>query len=241
VKLSSVIDRAHPSSHAGEGERQSVQLDAPARVREGERGRFHVQLRWRAKEAAREWLFVATTLFASAASAAPAPERTLLVDPPRAIADFQLTEQSGKAVKLTDLRGTPLLVFFGFTHCSTACPVALHQLRQLERMHKAELGKTRIVIISVDGERDTPDAMKQWLKPMSEKFIGLTGPPARVHNVAATFSAAFFKQPGASATDYQVEHTSQIFLVDSQGRLRATFFNAPLATMAEVTRGVTGK
>ena len=179
-------------------------------------------------------------LLACVAASAPAPERTLLAEPPRAIAEFQLTDQAGKAVKLTDLRGTPLLVFFGFTHCSSVCPTALHQLRQLERTHAAELGKTRIVIISVDGERDSPEAMKTWLKPLSEKFIGLTGAPARVQNIAAGFSAAFYKEPGATPTEYQVQHNSQVFLVDAQGRLRATFFNAPLATMAEVTRGIAG-
>jgi protein SCO1/2 len=175
---------------------------------------------------------------AAAAAAAPAPERTLMSEPPRAIADFQLTDQSGKAVKLADLRGTPLLVFFGFTHCSSVCPTALHQLRQLEREHRAELGKTRIVIISVDGERDTPQAMSSWLKPLSANFIGLTGAPARVQNIAANFSAAFFKQPATAPGEYQVDHNSQIFLLDAAGRLRATFFNAPLATMAEVTRSV---
>ena len=178
-------------------------------------------------------------LLASAAAAAtPAPERTLLAEPPRAIADFQLTDQSGKTVKLADFRGAPVLMFFGFTHCSTACPAALHQLRQLERQHGAELGKTRIVIVSVDGERDTPSAMKTWLQPLSAKFIGLTGAPARVQNIAAQFSAAFYKLPGASAGEYSMEHNSQIFLLDGKGQLRATFFNAPLATMAKVTKAV---
>jgi protein SCO1/2 len=178
-------------------------------------------------------------LLASAAAAAtPAPERTLLAEPPRAIADFQLTDQSGKTVKLADLRGAPVLLFFGFTHCSTACPAALHQLRQLERQHGAELGKTRIVIVSVDGERDTPSAMKTWLQPLSAKFIGLTGAPARVQNIAAQFSAAFYKLPGASAGEYSMEHNSQVFLLDGKGQLRATFFNAPLATMANVTKQV---
>jgi protein SCO1/2 len=174
---------------------------------------------------------------AVASAAAPAPERTLLAEPPRAIADFQLTDQTGKSVKLADFRGAPALVFFGFTHCSSACPAALSQLRQLERQHRAELGKTRIVIISVDGERDSPEALQTWLKPLSANFIGLTGPPARVHNIAAGFSAAFYKVPG-KAGEYSVEHNSQIFLIDAKGRLRATFFNAPLATMAEVTQSV---
>lgn len=174
----------------------------------------------------------------AATAAAPAPERTLLAQPPRAIADFQLTDQSGKATKLSDLRGAPVLMFLGFTHCSSVCPAALHQLRQLEREHRAELGKTRIVIVSVDGERDTPAAMGAWLKPLSPNFIGLTGAPARVHSLAADLSAAFFKQPATAPGEYQMEHNSQIFLLDAQGRLRATFFNAPLATMAAVTRNV---
>jgi protein SCO1/2 len=185
-------------------------------------------------------LLIAVLASAVAFAAAPAPERTLLAEPPRAIADFQLTDQSGKAVKLADFRGTPVLMFFGFTHCSTVCPAALHQLRQLERQHGAELGKTRIVIVSVDGERDTPAAMKTWLQPLSAKFIGLTGAPARVQNIAAQFSAAFYKLPGQSAGEYSMEHNSQIFLLDAKGHLRATFFNAPLATMANVTKTVAG-
>jgi protein SCO1/2 len=181
---------------------------------------------------------IALLASAAATAAAPAPERTLLAEPPRAIADFQLTDQAGKTVKLADLRGAPVLMFFGFTHCAQICPTALHQLRQLEREHRAELGKTRIVIVSVDGERDSPAAMKTWLQPISTSFVGLTGPPARVHNIAAQFSAAFYKTPGASAGEYSMEHNSQIFLLDGKGQLRATFFNAPLATMAAVTRDV---
>ena len=162
----------------------------------------------------------------------------MLAEPPRAIADFQLTDQGGKAVKLSDLRGAPVLMFFGFTHCAQVCPTTLNQLRQLEREHKAELGKTRIVIVSVDGERDSPAAMKTWLQPISPNFIGLTGAPATVHNVTAQFSAAFYKVPGANKSDYSMEHNSQIFLLDAKGRLRATFFNAPLATMATVTHSI---
>lgn len=182
--------------------------------------------------------FVALLAGAAAMAVAPAPERTLLAEPPRVIADFQLTDQSGKAVKLADLRGAPVLMFFGFTHCAQVCPAALHQLRQLEREHPAELGKTRIVIVSVDGERDSPAAMKEWLQPISTSFIGLTGAPARVHDIAAQFSAAFYKVPGANPREYSMEHNSQIFLLDGKGRMRATFFNAPVATMATVTHTI---
>ena len=169
---------------------------------------------------------------------AAAPERTLFADPPRSLSDLQLTSHEGKPLRLSQLRGAPVLLFFGFAHCPSVCPAALQQLRQLEQKHAAELGATRIVIVSVDGERDSPAAMKTWLQPISTSFIGLTGPPARVHDIAAQFSAAFYKTPGASAGEYSMEHNSQIFLLDAKGQLRATFFNAPLATMAAVTRDV---
>lgn len=174
----------------------------------------------------------------AACTALAAPERTLLSEPPRVIADFTLTNSEGKAVRLSELRGAPVLVFFGFSHCPTVCPVALQELKQLQRQHAADLGPTRILVISVDGERDTPAALSSWLKPVSEKFLGLTGPAARVRDIAAQFTAAFYKTPGKRPGDYLVEHNSQIFLLDSRGQLRATFFNAPVKTMASVTRSI---
>jgi protein SCO1/2 len=154
------------------------------------------------------------------------------------LTDFELTSHDSKATRLSKLRGAPVLVFFGFSHCPTVCPAALQELRLLENNHKAELGAARIVIISVDGERDTPQAMAAWLKPISKNFIGLTGPPAKVREIAREFSAAFYKTPGNTPEEYLVEHNAQIFLIDAQGQLRATFFNAPVATMAQVTKDV---
>jgi protein SCO1/2 len=184
------------------------------------------------------FLYTATMFLAGASGASEVPERTLLATPPRALTDFELTNHEGKPMRLSQLKGAPTLVFFGFAHCPTVCPAALQELRQLEAKHPTELGATRIVIISVDGERDTPQAMAAWLKPISKKFLGLTGSPAKVREIAREFSAAFYKTPGAKPDEYLVEHNAQIFLIDAQGRLRATFFNAPVPTMAQVTKSV---
>lgn len=162
----------------------------------------------------------------------------MLAHPPRALTDFALTSHEGKSVRLSQWKGAPVLVFFGFTHCPSVCPTALHQLRELQQKHKNELGRTRIVIVSVDGERDTPQAMATWLAPISKEFIGLTGTPAAVRDIAAQFTAAFYKTPGQAPGTYLVEHNSQIFLIDGSGKLRATFFNAPIATMAQVTQSI---
>jgi cytochrome oxidase Cu insertion factor (SCO1/SenC/PrrC family) len=166
------------------------------------------------------------------------PARTLMATPPRTLSDFVLTDQAGKPTRLAQLRGAPALVLFGFTHCPTVCPTELARLRELERRHAADLGRTRIVIVSVDGERDSPEAMSDWLSTFSTQFIGLTGTPRQVRDVASQFSAAFYKTPGKVPAEYLMEHNSQIFLLDAEGRLRATFFNADLATMAAVTKSV---
>lgn len=166
------------------------------------------------------------------------PARTLLASPPRAVKNFSLTTEEGSSLSLSQLSGAPILMFFGFAHCPTICPAALTQLRMLEVNHASDLGATRIVVISVDGERDTPAMLHDWLKPISPTFIGLTGPTNVVHDIAAQFTAAFFKGTPQGTGDYLVEHSSQIFLLDSQGRLRATFFDAPIETVARITRDV---
>ena len=179
--------------------------------------------------------FLAATV---ATAAAPPPARTVLADPPRPLKDFALTTAEGKPLKLSALSGAPVLVFFGFSHCPSVCPTTLAQLRRLELNHASDLGKTRIVVISVDGERDSPAMLSEWLKPISPTFIGLTGPATDVHNIAARFSAAFFKSAPTPSGEYLVEHNSQVFLIDDEGRLRATFFDAPVETMAQVVRSV---
>lgn len=163
-------------------------------------------------------------------------ERVQRASPPRPIADFELTDQFGKPRKLSSFQGAPLLVFFGFANCPDVCPTALHQLQLLMNSKDKDLQRTNVAMISVDGARDTPAVMKSYLEPLSKKFIGLTGPPQQVRGIAAQFQAVFFKgAPTDKSAGYRIDHTSQVYLLDASGKLRATFFNAPVATMHTVT------
>ena len=165
-------------------------------------------------------------------------DRVMVVDPPRPIAEFQLTDQDGKPFSSSSLRGRPALVFFGYAHCPDVCPAALAKLKMLQSQGD-DAKRAQVVFVSVDGERDTPVAVKEYLARLSPEFIGLTGEPDVVRTIAEGFRVAFFKdQPGADATTYDVEHSGQIYLIDGAGQLRAELYDPPVETIATAIRAV---
>jgi protein SCO1/2 len=180
----------------------------------------------------------AIALFASFAGAGtttlPALPRVHLNPDPAPIADFTLTDQHGKPRAFSSLRGEPALVFFGFTHCPAVCPQALGRLKLLHESRDGALKPVRIVLVSVDGGRDTPARLKSWLAPLSADFIGLTGDSKDTAEIAARFAAVFFKEPAAKDGSYNVQHTTQVYAVDKAGRLRASFNDAAVEDMATI-------
>jgi protein SCO1/2 len=172
---------------------------------------------------------------AAQAATLPALPRVYVNPEPAVIADFTLTDQHGRPRSFSSLRGDPTLVFFGFTHCPQVCPDALARLKALREARDGALRQARVVLISVDGERDTPARLRGFLGPLSQDFIGLTGDPKATGKIAAQFSAVFFKEPPGKDGSYNVMHSSQIFALDRRGRLRASFVNASLEDMATIT------
>ena len=165
----------------------------------------------------------------------PSYDRVRVLPSPRNITDAELLDQDGRPFKLSQLKGQVALIFFGFTHCSDVCPAAMSSLRQLELSGGSELADVAYVMISIDGDRDTPDVIDTYLSHFSSQFVGLTGEPADIKAIAKEFSAAFFK--GAvtgEGGDYSVSHSPQIFLMDSAGQLRAEFYNASTEAMRAV-------
>jgi protein SCO1 len=165
----------------------------------------------------------------------PALERVYVNPVPQPIGDFTLADQDGRPRAFSSLRGAPVLVFFGFTHCPNVCPTALARLKSLHAARGGALKGARIVLVSVDGERDTPARLRSYLAPISTDFIGLTGDPKATAQIAARFSAVFFKEPEAKDGGYNVMHTTQVFAVDKAGRLRAAFADASIEDMATIT------
>jgi protein SCO1/2 len=175
----------------------------------------------------------------ASASESEQQDRVKLTQSPVQVPNFSLRNQDAGAFAFSDFRGQTALIFFGFTHCRSVCPPTMQNLRQVHRSLEAESIPITVVFISVDGQRDTPEVMKDYLAPFKPGFIGLTGDPRTVSDIAATFPAVFFKgMPTDTEGGYDVEHSSQIYLVDLEGRLRATFYNASATTMIDAIRRV---
>jgi protein SCO1/2 len=177
---------------------------------------------------------------AGAAANAPQPLPALagvMTVEPRAVGDLAMTSQDGKPAKLADLAGAPALVFFGFTHCPEICPATMQKLALIKRARAKELAGLRIVLVSVDGERDTPEVLKAFLARFSDDFTGLTAPPAEVRNLALKFSAPFFKDPPKDGA-YNVQHSARVYALDKQGRLRAELYEVNAETVLGIGRAL---
>jgi protein SCO1/2 len=164
--------------------------------------------------------------------------RIQLAADPAVISDFELTDQEGRSFRMSQLHGREALFFFGFTHCPNICPAAMFEMKLVtEALANSDQMAPVVVLVSVDGDRDTTEVMKKYLAAYPESFIGLTGDPKSVRKIAAGFKAVFFKGlPYDNAGNYQVEHTSMIYLVDPDGRLLASFLGAPVESMAASIR-----
>jgi protein SCO1 len=133
----------------------------------------------------------------------------------RTIGDFQLLDEAGQPFSAAGLRGHPTLLYFGFTHCPDVCPATLAKLAQVKKT--AAVPGLRVVLVSVDPQRDTPAVLSQYVHAFDPQFIGLTGDPAAIRKLAAQFSVAFnrVELPGG---DYTMDHSAAVFLLDGQAR-----------------------
>ncbi len=168
----------------------------------------------------------------------PTYERVRVLTVPKPVELTNLIDQDGHPFDAETLRGQVTLVFFGFTHCPDVCPLALEKFSQLERRQGEELDELAYVMVSVDGDRDDPTTLKEFLSRFSENFVGLTGDTASVTAIARQFSASFFKEQSGHDGHYDVAHSPQIFVVDPEGRLRAEFYFASVDAMVGVSRAL---
>jgi protein SCO1/2 len=139
---------------------------------------------------------------------------------PRTLATFSLTDTEGRTVGNDALRGHATLVYFGFTACPDVCPATLATLRELKS--RVPLPDLRMWFITVDPDRDTPEALREYLEAFGPGFTGLRAEPSALPALLQEFSAFAGKreQPGGA---YGVDHSATLFLVDGHAQLIAVF------------------
>jgi protein SCO1/2 len=135
---------------------------------------------------------------------------------------FQLTDQAGQTVTEKNLQGKPSLIFFGFTHCPDVCPTSLFEISEVLRAMGKDAGRVNAWFVSVDPERDTADAMKDYLSSFDPHLKGLTGAPDAVAKVISGFRVYARKVPLKDG-DYTMDHTALVYLMDRDGKFVAPF------------------
>ena len=135
---------------------------------------------------------------------------------------FQLTDQAGESVTDQNLKGRPTLIFFGFTHCPDVCPTSLFEISEVLRAMGKDADRVNAYFVSVDPERDTAAAMKDYLSSFDPHLKGLTGDPQAVAKVLSAYRVYARKVPLKDG-DYTMDHTALIYLMDRDGRFVSPF------------------
>lgn len=150
---------------------------------------------------------------------------------------FTLVAQDGKPITEQAFRGKPSAVFFGFTHCPEVCPTTLFELDGWLKQLGDEGKNIRAYFVSIDPERDTPEAMNSYVTNVSDRITGITGDPAKVQAMAKSFGI-YSKKVETEGGDYTMDHTASVLLLNSKGDFFGTiaYEENPTAALAKLKR-----
>lgn len=136
--------------------------------------------------------------------------------------DLKFTLQGAGGAKVTehDFTGKVVLMFFGYASCPDICPTTMAQLAHVTESLGAQADQIRILFISVDPHRDTPDILQAYVDQFDPHAIGLTGDEGAIADVARRYRVAYQidRPPGDPDAPYEVSHSRGIYCFDQQGR-----------------------
>lgn len=148
--------------------------------------------------------------------------------------DFTLNSADG-TVRLSGFRGGLVLLYFGYTHCPDACPMALGKMAAV--IHGLPPGQRRHVrglFVSLDPRRDTPEILKKYVRFYDPSFVGVTGDPKYLKDIAARWRISYSVPEHPKDMNYAVQHSTFIYLVNTEGKPVDLFGDGtPVATMRQ--------
>ena len=159
----------------------------------------------------------------------PAETKTATVLPAgNPLAEFSLLDHEARIVSRDVFSGQWDLVFFGFTHCPDICPTTMQVLASVKRQ-LADAGQEplpRIVLVSVDPERDTPDIMRQYVSYFADDILGITGDLEEIRKLTGSLGV-YFEKTAPEGDNYQVQHWAGVLVINPRGELQALFGGYP--------------
>ncbi|WP_342120042.1 SCO family protein [Pseudoduganella sp. OTU4001] len=172
----------------------------------------------------RRLMFVLALAAATAAghAAAAGKLKSGTFDPPRMAPQIAQKAADGKDFALDKLRGKVVVLEFGYTSCADVCPVSLALLKQAREKLGPLRDKLQVVFITVDPQRDTAPKLKAYLEQFDASFVGLTGSEEQLAAIRKAYGiSATKKMVEGSKTEYTMGHSSYLYFIDPQGKLRA--------------------
>lgn len=134
---------------------------------------------------------------------------------------YQLTDTSGETVTAEDTDGKIRLMFFGFTSCPDICPTTLQKLtRVVGELPESARKDVKILFVSVDPERDTPERIKSYVEFFSDSIIGLTGSEKNLRELSKRYRTTFGYETPNENGNYDVSHSSAVYVFDRKGEAR---------------------
>lgn len=151
----------------------------------------------------------------------------VLLPQSRTLPELSLTDQNGRQVQVNELKDKWSLLFFGYTFCPDICPATLAQLRQLQgQLPQETRDNLRVILVSVDPNRDTPEQLKKYLDYFDAGFIGLTSDEKTLGALANAVSIPYIPAD-TSKENYTVDHSGNLVLIGPDGTQRG-FIRAPI-------------
>lgn len=144
------------------------------------------------------------------------------IDTPRSApfdAKFTLVDDRGNTVDQDIFKGSPSLVYFGYTHCPEVCPTTLLDVAGWLKELGPEGAGLKAYFFSIDPERDTPEVMHSYVTAITDRITGITGREEEMQKVTRGWMIHATKLPGNDA-DYHMSHTTSLMLIGADGRLK---------------------
>jgi protein SCO1/2 len=137
----------------------------------------------------------------------------------------ELVFSDGRPADLAGFRGDVVLVYFGYTNCPDICPTTLARAAEAKRLMGRSGDDLQVLMVSVDPERDTQEALAQYMAFFDDSFLGVTGPVEALERVATLYGIYVKRNEGTAESGYTVDHTGTLMAIDPEGYLRVIYPN----------------